>query len=82
MDFDNATIITTFLADEGGNPMTDLFVHIPVFDDDIDEAIEQYFIANFMVVSAVNPALITLERIASRCGITDNDRECVDSDTS
>ena len=75
MDFNNATITATFQADEGGNAITDLPVPIPIFDDDIDEAIDQFFIAHLVVVSAVNPALITLDRIASRCRIIDNDSE-------
>ena len=75
MDFDSAAITATFQADEGGNAITDLPVPIPIFDDDIDEASDQFFIASFEVVSAVNPAQITLEQIASRCRIVDNDRE-------
>ena len=75
MDFDSAAITATFLADEGGNVITDLDVPIPIFDDDIDEANDQFFIAHLVVVSAVNPALITLDQMASRCRIIDNDRE-------
>ena len=75
MDFDSATITATFQADEGGNARTDLPVPIPIFDDDIDEANDQFFIAHLVVVRAVNPALITLEQTASRCRIIDNDRE-------
>ena len=78
-DFNTSTITETFQADEGGNyTITYLNVSIPIFDDDIDEANDQFFITTFEVVSAVNPALITLDQIASRCQIIDNDRECVD----
>ena len=74
-DFDNTVITATFAADAGGNPTTDLNVPIPVFDDDIDEADDQIFIAQLVVVSAVNRGLITIERDASNCIIVDNDRE-------
>ena len=75
MDFNTSTITAMFQADEGGNPIIDLPVPIPVFDDDVDEAKVQFFIAYFEVVSAVNPARIILNQRASRCRIIDNDRE-------
>ena len=59
----------------GGNPITDLDVPITIFDDEIDEADEQFFIAQLVVFSAVNRGLITIERAASNCVIVDNDRE-------
>ena len=74
-DFDAAVITATFAADAGGNPTTDLNVPIPVLDDDIDEADNQIFIAQLIVISAVNINLITIERDASNCIIIDNDRE-------
>ena len=74
-DFDNTVITATFEADAGGNPQTDLNVPIPVFDDDIDEAIDQIFIAQLVVVTAVNRGLIIIVRPISNCIIVDNDRE-------
>ena len=76
LDFDNSSRTVVFQADEGHNPVTDLFVPIPIFDDDVDES-EQYFIVQIMVASAVSRNLITLRREASRCRIIDNDRECL-----
>ena len=74
-DFDNSTITATFPADEGGNATTDLVVPIPVFDDDVDEANNQYFIIKLVVVNAINTNLTTLTQEASRCIIIDNDCE-------
>ena len=74
-DFNNTVITATFEADEGGNPQTDLDVPIPVIDDEINEADNQFFIVQLVVVSAVNRDLITIERAASKCIIVDNDRE-------
>ena len=65
----------TFVADAGMNPQTDLNVPIPIFDDDIDEADVQSFIAQLVLVSAVNGDLITIERAVANCIIIDNDRE-------
>ena len=53
----------------------DMNVPIQVFDDLIDEASNQYFIAEFRVAEAVNPSLISLAQRASRCRIVDNDRK-------
>ena len=74
-DFNISNITTNFPADEGGTALTDLDVPIPVFDDLVDEANDQFFIAEFRLVEAVNPSLITLPQRASKCRIVDNDRE-------
>ena len=61
----------------GGNPTTDLNVPIPVYDDEIDEADDQFFVTQLVVVSAVNRGLITIEHATSECIIVDNDREYI-----
>ncbi len=64
-----------FPADEGQNPRTDFDVPIPVFDDNVDEADDQFFIVHLVVVNATNRNLIVIERAASNCIIVDNDRK-------
>ncbi len=46
-----------------------------MFDDDVDEARYQFFIAHLVVANAVNMDLIYIERAASNCAIVDNDCE-------
>ena len=57
------------------NPITDLIVPIPVTDDDVDEADDQFFIAQLVLVDSISRNLITIARDASMCIIVDNDRE-------
>ena len=64
-----------FPADESGNPVTDVNVPVPIFDDEVNEA-EQFFIVTLEVVSAENINLIQLDQNVSRCRIIDNDRKC------
>ena len=72
-DFENNPINGTFPADEGLTPQTSLDVSIPVIDDEIDEADNQYFVAHLMVVDAVNDTLIVIQRADSNCIIVDDD---------
>ena len=74
-DFNNSSITAIFPADDEANPQPNLRVSIPVFDDDIDEARDQIFIAYLVLVDAVNIDQITIERAASECVIVDNDRK-------
>ena len=75
-DFDTTIQFATFPADEGMNPRTDLRVPIPIVNDTINEAGDQFFIAHLEVVTSVRPPII--ERSSSNCIIVDNDRECND----
>ena len=76
LDFNTSVVVTEFPSDEGQRfPLTDLFVPIPVYDDAIDEANDQFFIVRLEIEDAVNPNLITLEQSTSRCRIVDNDRK-------
>ena len=63
----------TFSADEGGQFHPSLLTHIPVFDDDIDEADKQFFIVQLILTDAIDRTLIQLTRSFSRCVIIDND---------
>ena len=74
-DFNNSVITAIFPADEGLDPITDLNVPIPVFNDNVDEADDQFFIAHLVLVNATNRNLINITRAASSCIIVDNDRE-------
>ena len=57
------------------NPRTDLPVPIPVTNDVVDEADDQFFIAQLVLVNTINPRNLAIERDASNCIIVDNDRE-------
>ena len=73
-DFNNTVLTIVFEADESGPRGGDLSVMVPVVDDDINEAIEQYFAVNLQVTDAVNPSGINLTgRPDSACIIVDND---------
>ena len=63
-----------FSADVGGQPRTNVDVFIPITDDDVYEEYEQHFIAQLMVVEAVNMDLVEVNSHAD-CVILDNDRE-------
>ena len=57
------------------NARTDLPVPIPVTDDDVDEADEQFFIAQLVAVDVTRHRNFTIERDNTNCIIVDNDRE-------
>ena len=66
----------TFPADEGlPIPTVTVDAPIQIFDDDVDEAERQVFIAYLELVSAVKEETVQLNTIVSACAIVDNDRE-------
>ena len=72
-DFNISTITTIFPSDEIGTVVIDVNVPIPVFYDLIDEASDQFFVAELRVVDGINTSLIRLAQRVSRCQIVDND---------
>ena len=73
-DFNTTVRLVTFPADEGMNPMTDVIVPLPIVNDEINEACDQFFIAHLEAVSTIK--ILTIERSVSTCIIVDNDRKC------
>ena len=71
-DFNKSAVIVTFPADEGRIP-ADLLVPIPILDDIVDEADDQFFVVQLVVVSTFKHLIIG--RATSNCIIVDNDRE-------
>ena len=69
-DFNSTNITAIFRATEGHS---DLNVPIPIFDDDVDEAHRQFFIAHLVLTNAMDKDLIKLGRTVSTCTIIDND---------
>lgn len=66
-DFDGNIIVVTFPADEDElSPINDVAADIPITDDNIDENLNQYFIAQLNFVSATNMGLLD----NSGCNVT------------
>ena len=63
------------MADEETGLVTQLNVPIPFFDDDVNEAFEQFFITQLVIVNATNRDLVTTDRRTCQCAILDNDRK-------
>ena len=74
-DFDSSPRTITFPADVGMDTVTDLSVPIPVTDDDVDEADDQFFIAQLVVVDAISRSHLVIARSNTNCIIVDNDRK-------
>ena len=74
-DFDATAQTIIFPADVGMIPITDLPVPIPVTDDEVDEADDQFFIAQLMVVDKISHHNFIIGRKATICIIVDNDRK-------
>ncbi len=73
-DFNSATITDiVFNADKGEDLQASLLVPIPITDDDIDEADNQFFIVQLVLNDATDRELIPVARSTSRCVIVDND---------
>ena len=77
-DFNNSIITITFEADEfEAEAIIEIFTPIPIFDDVINEAVEQFFVVQLSLVSSQNPAGVDSSfRSASLGRIIDNDRKC------
>lgn len=70
-DFDNSVITITFQPDEIGVRVNDIETPVPIVDDTIDEAEEQYFVVTLDIVGSHDGVVITLQD--ALCRITDND---------
>ena len=73
-DFDNTNITLVFEPDED-QPVNDRSARIFVTDDAINEAMEQVFIAELMLVSSFNSSSVQITRPSTLCRIIDNDRK-------
>ena len=74
-DFNNTVITLTFAPDED-EVVNNVAVPIAIFNDLVNEATEQVFIAQLRLNSSVNPGSIDLStRQASLCRIIDDDRK-------
>ena len=77
-DFNSSPFNVVFPADEGLNTVADVDAFISIVDDEINEHMEQVFVALLEVVSAINIELLNLtERNLAVCRIIDNDRKCL-----
>ena len=75
-DFNNTVIRVTFDPDEDDED-NEQEALIAITNDDIDEAMEQVFIAYLILVESNNPSSVDLSvRASSLCRIIDDDREC------
>ena len=75
-DFNSANITLVFEPDEDiDQPVNEKSARIFVTDDAINEAIEQVFIAELMLVSSLDPASVQITRSSTLCRIIDNDRK-------
>ena len=75
-DFDNTNITLVFEPDEDvGQPVNELSARIFVTDDVINEAMEQVFIAELMLVSSLDSSSVQITRPSTLCRIIDNDRK-------
>ena len=77
-DFNNSIITITFEADElEAAAINEIRTPIPIIDDVINEAVEQFFVVQLSLVSSQNPAGVdTSFRSTSLGRIIDNDRKC------
>jgi hypothetical protein len=74
-DFNNTNITLVFEPDEGAE-VNELSAPIFVTDDAINEATEQVFVAELILVSSLDPATVDLTtRPSTLCRIIDNDRK-------
>ena len=65
--------MVTFQADEFGPQINDMPTPIVIFDDEINEALEEVFIVVLTLESSTNPDSVIITRVASLCRIIDND---------
>ena len=75
-DFNSSSFNVVFPADEDNNTVADVDAFISIVDDEINEHMEQVFVALLEVLSAVNIELLNVtERNLTVCRIVDNDRK-------
>ena len=72
VDFDPSVITVRFEADEGGQ-QNNVSSPVPIFDDDIDEANEEFFVMNLRLTDSVSGSGIVISRPNSLGIIRDND---------
>ena len=72
-DFSSDVIMVTFPADEGGAQINDVAAPIVIFDDEINEALQEVFIVVLSLESSTNPGNVVISRASSLCRIIDND---------
>jgi hypothetical protein len=76
-DFNNANITLVFEPDEDAE-VNEMSASIFVTDDAINEATEQVFVAELILVSSLDSATVDLAtRPSTLCRIIDNDRKLV-----
>ena len=74
-DFNNTNITLVFEPDEDGE-VSEKRAPIFITDDDINEATEQVFVAELLLINSPNPASVDLTtRPSTLCRIIDNDRK-------
>ena len=72
-DFNNTNITLVFEPDED-TEVNEKSAPIFVIGDTINEAAEQAFVAELILISSSNAASVTLTRPSTLCRIIDNDR--------
>ena len=65
--------MVTFQADEFGHQINDVPTPIVIFDDEINEALEEVFIVVLTLQSSTDPGSVIITRVSSLCRIIDND---------
>ena len=66
-------VVVTFPADEEGIQIIDVPAPVVVFDDEINEALEEIFIVVLTLDNLTNPGNVVISRASSLCRIIDND---------
>jgi hypothetical protein len=78
-DFNNANITVVFEPDEGAE-VNEMGAPIFITDDAINEATEQVFVAELILVSSLDSATVDLTiRPSTLCRIIDNDCKLISS---
>ena len=72
-DFNNTNITLIFEPDEDAE-INEKSAPVYVIDDAINEATEQVFVAELILINSTNAASVTLTRPSTLCRILDNDR--------
>ena len=79
MDYLPDVIKVVFPADEFGPLVNDVHTPIVLIDDNMDEAVEELFVAVLTLENAVHPDNAVIGRSSSICRINDNDGRCQSS---
>ena len=72
-DFSSDVVVVTFQADEFGPQINDMPAPIVIFDDEINEALEEVFIVVLTLENSTNADGVAITRESSVCGIIDDD---------